>query len=48
MLEIKIGPLGHENRSERGQGYRQYYSDMDAELVKNLCNTDISRFNYQF
>ncbi len=40
--------LPHENRSDRGQDYRAYYSESDAELLARLCAPDIERFGYQF
>lgn len=40
--------LPHENRSDRGQDYRVYYNETDAELLSRLCAPDIERFGYQF
>ena len=39
--------LGHENRSNRSS-YRRYYSDQDAELIRQVCAQDITRFGYKF
>lgn len=40
--------LPHENRSDREEDYRAYYSESDAELLARLCAADIQRFGYQF
>ena len=37
-----------ENRSERAPDYRRYYSDADAELLRDICGEDIRRFGYRF
>ncbi|MEM7599153.1 MAG: sulfotransferase family 2 domain-containing protein [Pseudomonadota bacterium] len=40
--------LPQVNRSERPTDYRALYSDADAEVVANLCQSDIARFEYRF
>lgn len=51
-LETHLGfglrPLGHENRSQRQQDYRHYYSPASAALVAEMSAEDISRFGYRF
>lgn len=47
-LGFAIGPLPHENRSERPADYRTAYSEADAALVARLCAEDIARFGYAF
>jgi hypothetical protein len=40
--------LPHANASERGAGYREYYSEADSALVGEVCGEDIARFGYVF
>jgi hypothetical protein len=40
--------LPHENASQRPRDYRDAYSEGDAELLAELCATDIARFGYMF
>lgn len=46
-LSLKLGPLPHENRSDRGP-YRAYYSDATRALIGRLFADDITRFGYDF
>ncbi|WP_371169222.1 sulfotransferase family 2 domain-containing protein [Aliiroseovarius sp. 2305UL8-7] len=47
-LGFSLGPMPHENRSERQAEYRSYYNDDDAALLADICSRDIKRFSYQF
>ncbi len=40
--------LPWENRSDRAQGYREYYSDALRGIVGECCAEDIARFGYRF
>ncbi|WP_377186446.1 sulfotransferase family 2 domain-containing protein [Ruegeria meonggei] len=40
--------LPHANRSDRTQGYRQYYTAETAAAVASACAEDIRRFGYTF
>ncbi len=40
--------LPWENRSERKQGYHDYYSSGLREIVASCCSEDIARFGYTF
>lgn len=40
--------LPWENRSERAQEYRAYYSEQTHEIVAACCAEDIARFGYSF
>ncbi|MEM7440058.1 MAG: sulfotransferase family 2 domain-containing protein [Pseudomonadota bacterium] len=46
-LDLKLGQIPHENRSQRG-AYRGYYSDADAAFIRRLFADDIARFDYTF
>ncbi|MCP5071819.1 MAG: sulfotransferase family protein [Rhodobacteraceae bacterium] len=46
-IRIKLPPLQHVNRSERG-GYRQYYTDRDSALIGEVFAEDVARFGYRF
>lgn len=48
LIGLRVGPLPHDNRSERKKSYRSYYSKEDQHLVGDLLKEDISRFGYQF
>ena len=48
LIELSIGPLPHDNRSEREKSYAAYYSKEDQHLVGDLLREDIDRFGYQF
>ncbi|MCK0137959.1 sulfotransferase family 2 domain-containing protein [Aliiroseovarius sp. F47248L] len=47
-LGFKLGPMPHENKSDRHTDYRSYYSDSDAGLVADICSRDVQRFSYKF
>ena len=47
MLGCKLGTFPHDNRSERGD-YRDAYSDADRDLLGQIAERDIERFNYRF
>ena len=47
-LGFSLGPMPHENRSDRRADYRDYYCDDDAALVADMCAPDILRFSYTF
>ena len=40
--------LPHINRSDRAEGYQQYYDDRLIRLVADYCGPDIDRFGYRF
>ncbi len=40
--------LAHLNKSARGQGYSEYYTDETREIVQTCCAPDIMRFGYTF
>jgi hypothetical protein len=40
--------LPHENRSQRGRDFREYYSKSSQDAVAEACADDIKRFEYQF
>jgi hypothetical protein len=46
-IGLRLGPLPHENRSER-MGYRSYYTDADRDLIAGIFAQDIARFGYGF
>lgn len=48
LLGLKLGPLPHENASERGQAYQGYYSLSDRQVVAHVAAQDIARFGYSF
>lgn len=47
LLDLKLAPMPHENRSERGD-YRGFYSQSDRDLVSEFASEDITRFGYSF
>ncbi len=47
LVDLKLGAMPHENRSERGD-YRRIYSDPDRDLVAEIAADDIARFGYDF
>ena len=47
-LGFRLGPVPHVNQSNRGRDWRAYYGDSEAEIVAELCATDIKRFGYSF
>ena len=47
-LGFALVPLAVANPSGRDRDWRGYYSDADADLVGQICGTDIARFGYQF
>lgn len=47
-LGFSLGPMPHENRSDRRADYRSYYNDDDVALVADMCAPDIRRFSYSF
>lgn len=46
-LGLRLGPMPHENRSDRGD-YRDYYDDTTRAVVARLFAEDIARFDYTF
>ncbi len=48
VLGIPIGPVPHENRSDRSLDYREAYSFDDQRFVAEICAEDIRRFGYSF
>ncbi len=47
-LGFGLAPLPHVNQSNRDRDWRAYYGDSEAEIVAELCETDINRFGYTF
>ena len=47
-LGFRLGPVPHVNQSNRARNWRGYYGDSEAEIVAELCRTDIMRFGYRF
>ena len=47
-LGFELGKIQKLNTSQRRPDYRSYYSDDEAALVGQLCETDIARFDYRF
>ena len=47
-LGFRLGPVPHVNQSNRARNWRGYYGDSEAEIVADLCETDIKRFHYTF
>ena len=47
-LGFRLGPVPHVNLSNRDRDWRIYYGDSEAEMVEDLCETDIKRFGYSF
>lgn len=47
-LGFALHPLPHENRSERGDDYRAYYGEAEADVVARLYAAEIARFGYAF
>jgi len=51
-LQTHLGfDLGHvpiANASRRDADYRSYYSDVDADVLADICAEDIARFSYRF
>ncbi|MBV7378162.1 sulfotransferase family 2 domain-containing protein [Maritimibacter dapengensis] len=47
-IGTKLGPLAHENASNRREDFRSYYSDASSEAVAAACAVDIERFGYTF
>jgi len=48
LLDLRLGPVGRANASERGRDWRPYYSAADAELLAEVAAEDIARFGYRF
>ncbi|MFY0690690.1 MAG: sulfotransferase family 2 domain-containing protein [Paracoccaceae bacterium] len=48
LLDLRIAPLPHANRSARDRDYSSYYSPADRDLVGELAAPDIERFEYTF
>ena len=40
--------LEHRNKSDKGQGYREYYSELTRDVVAEIYKQDIALFNYKF
>lgn len=38
----------HDNRSDRGRDYREYYTQATRQIVAETCAEDIARFSYAF
>jgi hypothetical protein len=47
-LGFRLTPLPRVNTSPRTRDWRPFYSQTDAQLIADLCATDIARFGYQF
>lgn len=47
-LGFPLHPLPHENRSMRGDDFRNLYTNELAEIVAECCAEDIARFGYSF
>ncbi|WP_432450644.1 sulfotransferase family 2 domain-containing protein [Aliiroseovarius marinus] len=47
-LGVSLGDVPHENASERGEDYKEYYTRQDAALLADICAADIARFSYKF
>lgn len=47
-LGFRLTPLPRVNDSARASDWRGYYSDVDADLLADLCAEDIARFGYSF
>ena len=47
-LGFRLGDIPRVNLSNRDRDWRRYYGDSEAEIVRELCETDIKRFGYVF
>ena len=47
-IGCKLGPIVHENASNRDRDYRRYYGTAEAEALAKACKSDIDRFGYTF
>ncbi len=47
-LGFGLDAIPHVNQSNRHRDWRAYYTGSDAEIVAELCQTDIKRFGYSF
>ncbi|MEZ5768502.1 MAG: sulfotransferase family 2 domain-containing protein [Paracoccaceae bacterium] len=47
-LGFRLGDIPRVNLSNRDRDWRRYYGDSEAEIVRELCETDIKRFGYAF
>lgn len=47
-LGFPLGPVPRANQSNRIRDWRRCYGDSEAEIVAELCETDIKRFGYSF
>lgn len=48
LIDLKLHPFPHENRTPRSDAFHGYYSAADKRLVTELCGADIDRFAYSF
>jgi hypothetical protein len=48
LLDVRLAPISHENKSDREADYRSYYKDVDADAVAGFAADDIARFGYSF
>ncbi len=47
-LGFRLAPLPHVNQSNRTRDWRGCYGESEAEIVAELCQSDINRFGYAF
>jgi len=47
VLNIEV-VIEHQNKSEKGNGYREYYNEGTMKIVANLYKRDINLFDYKF
>lgn len=47
-LGFSFGEVAHENASNRGADYRDYYGTAQRSAVEQACAADIARFGYEF
>lgn len=47
-LGFSLGPVDRVNASDRAADYRGYYTAETADLIGQICASDITRFGYSF
>jgi len=47
-LGFRITPLPRANTSERARDWRGFYTNADAALLADICESDIAKFGYGF
>ena len=40
--------LKHQNKSQKAEGYKEYYNEKTMKIVANFYRKDIISFNYKF